>query len=242
MRKSFRGQPLRKASAWRGMTFVELIVILGIFGAVAGTVLFNYRDFNGNVGLQNLAQDIALQIKRAQTDAVSGKTPNLSTDQEAIIGTLIPPTWTPSYGVAFDYADHSKSFFLYFNKDGFSQHFEDLEDETYSGPCGSVPDSECLEEITITSGDFIDLVCFDYNETLLLENNDGEATCNDLGGEEPNDSRGYISFTRPRSNAFITDFDDGSGTMKYNILVRIKAPSGGHKYITVWQSGYISLR
>ena len=56
----------------QGMTFIELIVIISLFGIIASVVLFNSRDFSSNISLQNLSQDIALTIKRAQTTSASG--------------------------------------------------------------------------------------------------------------------------------------------------------------------------
>ena len=223
----------------RGMTFLELIVVLGIFGAIASTVLFNYRDFSENVNLKNLAQNIALQVKRAQTDAVSGRLPVVTTNQ--LNAGAIPPEWTPSYGIAFNIEDNSsdednKRFFYYFNKglptdtDYFLDMF-DFEDASYVSPCGSQPDSECLEEIIITGGEFIDLICFGFTDITLDDECSGDGTISD---------RGYVSFTRPRSNAtiMITATDESQP----NVYIRMSSPQGRYKYISIWESGYISIQ
>ena len=57
-----------------GLTSIELVVVFGIFAALASSILFNYRDFSSNITLQNLAQDVALQIRQAQNRSVSGAT------------------------------------------------------------------------------------------------------------------------------------------------------------------------
>lgn len=224
------------------MTFLELIVVLGIFGAIAATVLFNYHDFSSNVSLQNLAQDVALQIKRTQTDAVSGKAPTLSANQELNIANLVPIGWQPSYGAAFDisgnWASGNKAFIYYFNKDDDTvggenkSDFYDFERSTYTAPCGSDEESECLEEINISSGDIIDMICFDYSDNDIAS---GE--CNDGNSAET----AYISFRRPRANAKIMEFDDGSPS-KGNVFIRITSPQGGHRFISVWESGYITIK
>ncbi len=215
------------------MTFVELVVVLGIFGAIASTVLFNYRDFSENVNLKNLAQNIALQIKRAQTDAVSGRLPQLSVNQSG--GT--PIGWKPSFGVAFNIEDPANAYklFYYFNKglQDDSDYYEDMNDfeggGTYLPPCGSDLESECLEEIIITGGEFIDLICFEFDTIEVDDDCDGVES-----------DRAYISFTRPRSNANIRM--TGTDDPKENVYIRISSPGGRHKYIAIWESGYISIQ
>ncbi len=235
------------------MTFLELIVVLGIFGAISATVLFNYGDFSSNVHLQNLAQDIALQIKKTQTDAISGRIPTLSDTQNQNIDNLVPLDWVPSYGLAFTTTQSDKlptspvnqngrAFVYYFNSyaDNDSglpliifQDFFDFEGSSYQG-CGSSADSECLEEINITSGDVIDEICFNFVSI------DSGEDCTANGGE-PGD-HAYISFTRPRGNANIMLADTAPEDREANVYLRLTSRQGGHKYITVWQSGYISTR
>ena len=50
----------------KGMTFLEMVVILSIFGTISGIVLFNYREFGSNVEMQNISNDIALRVVEAQ--------------------------------------------------------------------------------------------------------------------------------------------------------------------------------
>ncbi|KKQ07855.1 MAG: hypothetical protein US18_C0006G0001, partial [Parcubacteria group bacterium GW2011_GWB1_36_5] len=50
----------------RGMTYVELIVVLSIFAVMSSIVLFNYGEFQAKVDIKNLASDIALKIVEAQ--------------------------------------------------------------------------------------------------------------------------------------------------------------------------------
>lgn len=237
IRKLFRGASA-KATTSRGMTFIELIVVMGIFGAIASTVLFNYRDFSENVNLKNLSQNIALQIKRAQTDAVSGKLPILSTNQQAG-GT--PFGWKPSYGIAFNIEDtgtdvDNKRFFYYFNRglqDDFD-YFEDMNDfetSNYVSPCGSGNGSECLEEIIITGGEYVDLICFDFTEIVVNDSCTGDGTVAE---------KAYISFTRPRANAKL--LITGGDTSHQNVYIRVSSPQGRHKYISIWESGYISIQ
>lgn len=50
----------------KGFTLVEFIVILIIFSIMAATALVNFTGFRNNIGLNNLAQDIALTVRQAQ--------------------------------------------------------------------------------------------------------------------------------------------------------------------------------
>ncbi|MFA6274118.1 MAG: type II secretion system protein [Candidatus Paceibacterota bacterium] len=77
----------------RGMTYVELIVVLGIVGAMTSVIIFNYGSFQAKVDIRNLANDVALKIVEAQKSAMSGKLP---------ITGLPSPDWKPSYGVYFN--------------------------------------------------------------------------------------------------------------------------------------------
>ncbi len=52
------------------MTLIELVIVLSIFSILTGVVLFNYGDFSSSLTIQNLADDIALTIRRAQSYAI----------------------------------------------------------------------------------------------------------------------------------------------------------------------------
>ena len=232
-----------------GMTAIELVVVMGIFAAISSTVLFNYRDFSSNIALQNLAQDIALQIKQAQTDAVSGKIPTFpSTFTQSSNPFLVPLDWTPSYGIAFDINMPNNNFtlgntgFVYYfnagNTPGVDRDYREFVDAPYDG-CGSAAgsDSECLQEIRITSGDYIDLICFDFIEI--------DDTCSSGTNASDLSNQVFISFTRPRGNAIILDGgqdDGGVSAIHSNVYLRLASVTGARKFVAVWSTGYISIR
>src|SRR3989339_1856034 len=76
----------------KGMTYVELIVVLSIFSVLSSVAIYNYGDFQSSVDIKNLASDIALQIVKAQKDSLSGLLPLQ----------VVKTDWKPSYGVQFD--------------------------------------------------------------------------------------------------------------------------------------------
>ncbi len=102
----------------RGMTYVELIVVLSIFSVMTSVVLFNYGEFQAKVDIKNLASDIALKIVEAQKSALSGKLP------PSAASLLL--NWKPSYGVYFNTStSDEKKKFTY-----FANFFDDAYDST----------------------------------------------------------------------------------------------------------------
>ena len=120
------------------MTFIELIVVIGIFATISGVVLFNFTGFSTNISLQNLANQIALQLKKAQTQALSG------TGGSALFGIN-----KPSYGIVFDTTKPSEFDFF---ADGINGNPQDgMNNDTN---CLSGVD-ECRDRITIKTGDTV---------------------------------------------------------------------------------------
>jgi len=68
-------------------TLVEFIVIISIFAIMAAVALFNFTGFRNDVGLNNLAHDIALTIRQAQVFgwAASGGSAPLSIANDGTI-------------------------------------------------------------------------------------------------------------------------------------------------------------
>lgn len=224
------------------MTFIELIVVMGIFTAISATVLFNYRDFSDGVELQNLGQEIALQGKRAQTLASQGRSP-ASLFSDAQMGNFILDGFVSSYGIAFNTEDFPQTFIFYFNSfdpdeedinfrrldfNGFSG---DADDQTYNaGFCETQPLTECLEEIKITNGSYIELICLE---------GDPQADPNCLGiGSSSN--KLHISYTRPFLESYILGQDISIPVS--NAFVKISSRDGDQKrYINFWSTGQISV-
>ena len=117
----------------RGMTYVELIVVLSIFSVLSSIVIFNYGDFQARVDIKNLASDIALKIVEAQKSSLSGVWNSSAADD-----------WKPSYGVYFDLSSNKQ--FIY---------FVDLNNNFRYGGSSNCAASECLDKIVITKNNYI---------------------------------------------------------------------------------------
>ncbi len=124
---------LKIGNSNRGMTYVELIVVLGIFSLMSSIMIFNYGAFQSKVDIKNLANDVAIKIVEAQRAANFGILPSGAVGSD----------WKPSYGVHFDIDADNKRFI----------YFVDLANlGIYDGG------SELLEQINITKGNFIDRI------------------------------------------------------------------------------------
>lgn len=139
----------------KGMSYVEIIVVLSIFSVLSSVVIYNYGQFQAKVDIKSLASDIALKIVESQKSALSGLLPQSS----------VSDTWKPSYGVYFNLASNpvtdNKSFV----------HFVDLNQNTFFD--GSACTVECLNKVSITTSNTISGLTVFYQ-------NGQSATLNDL--------------------------------------------------------------
>lgn len=166
---------INKIKYRRGMTYVELIVVLSIFSVLSAVVMFSYRSFQDRIDIKNLASDIGLQILEAQKGALSGR---WSTLAPACSDPLDPSTcWKPAYGVYFNTAVDNKSF-IYFADTNIKN------DNIFQG---SACTGECLNNNVIGKGNYISSI-----------NATGTGSCSGLTSLT-------IVFTRPDSNAAISN-------------------------------------
>ena len=126
-----------KAKLNKGMTYVELIVVMSIFSTLAAVVMFNYSAFQSKIDIKNLANDIALRLVQAQRSANAGLVPLRDLSSY--------PNWKPSYGIFIEKANN-KTIKYFTNLDNSDQVFDG------SSCSGS---GECLELIDITKGNSI---------------------------------------------------------------------------------------
>ena len=169
----------------KGMTYIELIVVISIFTIMSGVALYNQRGFQEQVNVNNLSQDIALEIVGQQKNAMFGKLP----------GTL-DPSWKPSYGVYFDNSDvaHSNKFILYTDTD--VDPFK-----TYSG-------NDCLVTNDLTVDECTDVVSLSkaHISAMCVEVVGGVPNCVTGGANNHVNSNIQVlafNFTRPESSALI---------------------------------------
>ena len=127
----------KKIKLNRGMTIIELVVVLSIFAVLSMVTLFNSNNFQRKVDIRNLATDIASQIVQAQNSSLSGLFPTQ----------FHPVNWKPAYGVFFavqpTQGADSKDF-IYFTDTNSNNLFDNI-------ACSG----ECINKYTITKGNYI---------------------------------------------------------------------------------------
>ncbi len=213
----------------KGMTSIELVVVFGIFAALAGTVLFNYRGFQNTISLHNVTQDIALLVREAQNKSVSGSIPILPGESDPL-----SQNWAPSYGVYMSMVEQGnlhKNITLFFDRNSMavtnpqSQNFGDWQIDTQDISCPSGnASSECLDVIQITGPEFIDSICFNEYTTGACESQ------NDV----------HIVFIRPLNRAYISYTGMSPDITVSDVVVYIGTGSSDRKTrIIVTSSGQI---
>ena len=173
-----------------GMTLIELMVVLVIFIIVAGLTIFDYSKFRSTASLQNLADDIALSVRRAQNYAIGVKgSQNSFASGYGIHFLTTPPN-------SSDVRAGSNKTFIIFDDLNSNQKYDYL--ASTSNVCNSSTLSssdECIDMLNITSPDTISSICV-YQS--------GNSTCTPL-------VNGYadVAFYRPNPDAHICAASSG---------------------------------
>jgi len=127
-----------------GLTLIELMVVISIFMIITGITIFNYGKFDSSSSVQNLADDIALTVRRAQGYAIGVHGIGSSFDE--------------GYGVRFTTSTNGQgnsgsntSFVLFADTNNNFEY-----DNYLNSVCGSFQNGdECLEVLNIKSADEI---------------------------------------------------------------------------------------
>ena len=134
----------------KGFTLVELLITIVIFVILTGVTLFNQNGFDNTILLKNLAYDIALTVRQAQTYGVNVK-------ESQIEGKF------SSYGVYFDRSINTKSFILFAdtNKDG--------KFITTDMTCPT-NDLECVQKYSLKRNSYISGLCVGSDDSFCNSN------------------------------------------------------------------------
>ena len=123
-----------------GITILELLVVISILIIISGITIFNYSKFKSSTTLQNLADDVALSVRRVQGYAIGVRGYNDNFNSAYGIHFTTNPT-----NSGFEGSNKSIVLFVDVNDDGKYE----------SGDKCGTPDlsNECLEVLNITSSD-----------------------------------------------------------------------------------------
>lgn len=225
-----------------GFTLVEMVVVLAIFGVITSTVLFNYGKFRTTVSLENLAQDIALSIRKTQSYASSVRGVQLAPSP---LGETVQ---FPGYGIHFNLPQapggtldgSAKSFVIFADISGipapgslavFSGSGAKYDNSMGVDVCGVNLSlgNECIDFVTITTSDKISKICTTSNGTTNC------ATTNVALD---------IVFTRPKVEPSFCLLSGGSTSCSSatisKVSIEVTSALGDTKTITIWNTGQIS--
>ena len=147
-----------------GMTLIELLVVVFIFMIITSITIFSYGKFNSSLSIQNLADDIALSVRRAQGFAIGVRGASGSfTDGYGIHFTANPTISDLSAG-------SNKSFILFTDIATPTKPPNKKYDYDSSVKCGSLTlSNECMEVLSITSADQIDSIYLNSDLTSISQ-------------------------------------------------------------------------
>lgn len=92
----------------RGFTVVELLVVLAIFAIIMSVALFDQGKLNNNILITNLAYEVALAIREAQSYGIGVRTVN-TTGTDTAFGVYFDIT-SPTQIILFKDIDNSSSY------------------------------------------------------------------------------------------------------------------------------------
>ncbi len=212
----------------KGMTIIELIVVLSIFVIITTITIFNFGRYRSSESLNNLSDDIALAIRKAQSSAT---------------GSQLKSGSSSGYGVHFTASEYT---FGMASKKNFILFTDISPDKIYNYTsntiCASVPteSDECSEVLKINSSDVIESIYVsttDVTDAQILSSTDSGSL--------------DIVFLRPNLNAFfcykVVFSDPCTNSYGKNQISNIKIKisnnqTNGVKYISVWNTGQINVQ
>lgn len=138
----------------KGLTLVELMVVISIFLVISGVAIFDYGGFRSTVSLQNITDDIALSIRKAQGFAIGAR--------------AISSDFYNSYGMHFSTNNSvdplvasNKSFLMFWATQSNKKYVSGV------GACGDNTNNKCLELFNITSADVIKEISINDHSIIL---------------------------------------------------------------------------
>jgi prepilin-type N-terminal cleavage/methylation domain-containing protein len=209
----------------KGLTLIELLVVISIFMIITSVAIFNYGNFSSTVSLQNLTDDIALSIRKAQSFAIGARAIKESNDAV---------DFNQRYGVHFSMnetlesplAGSTKSFLM------FSSLNKEYVESTSA--CGSVS-NECIELFDITSVDKIEGIKAYDGVGNLLTNSSTSSIDIVFTRPDPKANFCYKEFSNSTCNTSVSRVDIIITNDKLDQEKRIKT-------ISVQNTGQISIQ
>jgi prepilin-type N-terminal cleavage/methylation domain-containing protein len=209
----FRKKIKNKDRRSSGFTLVELMVSVSIFAFMTAFLLAKYGTFNRSVFLTNLAYEVALSIRSAQSYGLNVK------GVQPVVGDL---DFKTGYGVHFEKTTTSsgQQFILFADILGIGL------DGYYVGGNGDSGDYD-VDTFTLNRGNKV--------SDILVGNDCGQPSS--LSSVDVAD----IFFKRPNPNAIISYNEFGSITQASCVHIVLSAPDGNTVTVEVRETGQIAV-
>lgn len=218
--------------AARGFTLIEMLIVIAIVAVMATVLLFNYSSFSTGIGVRNLAEQIGLSVRKAQTYATSVR---------SISGTNLTSDTYPAYGISFsvnntgaNMYDATKTNFALFVD--VAPNGDKVTSNTYGndGVCGSPTSDgaqECVESLGLVGGNTIVSLCTDapIPNSCFTPNSGGTVN---------------VVFHRPNPDAVICVVNAQGGCINQlasYLKITVQSVKGLQRIITIWNTGQISV-
>lgn len=198
-----------------------MTVVIAIVAIISGVISFSYSKFTTNVSVRNLAQDVALAIRKTQSYATSVQSlPNGTMSNTKQAYGIVFSLEAPTSNVAIP---STKNFVLFADVNGDGQY-------NAGTSCGNpTAGNECLEGFSITTADSISKICSDVIG----------AGCSNSGTSV------IMEFCRPAPDAAIylnnsVSLQCASGASYAEVWVQ--SAKGLTQSIRLWNTGQITVQ
>lgn len=143
-----------------GMTLIELMVVIAIFTMITTITIFDYGSFNSGAAINNLGDDVALSIRKAQSYAIG--THQSSGEFDVGYGVHFTTSPAKDMGNYNKLAGSNKSFILYTDFSSGSTGYKFPLSSSQSTTCGQAThQNECMEMLNIGGNSEIKSISID---------------------------------------------------------------------------------
>ncbi len=192
-----------------GFSLIELMVSISIMTILMSVVLYGHAVFVDQASLSSASQDLTISMREAQIYGLNTRETSVgSGDFSAPYGIYFNPAYTPTTYYIFTDTNNN-----------------DLYDA--GNGCGSGV-TECVSEVTLKNGVYIDDVCYQV---------EGVDVCSGVNAE-------HITFNRPDPDAkiyYTTKRGDNKSAPQTIAKVKLKSKDGKITYVVIDNAGQIMM-
>ena len=216
----------------KGFTLVEMIMVIGIFIFLTAITVFNYGDFNSDVTLTNLAYEVALEIRQAQTYALGVRAAGIDS------GLSGRSEFEKPFGVYFNIVANNQAMVSFADSNDQPNRVCDLNRVDPGGTscsvngCDDTDVNECHQFSTLTRGIFFDRACISDSADPIILSGGSAGSCNGDLVDELN-----ITFKRPNPTAII----NGDGAVGKHAGIVLESSKGSKRAVIIRSTGQISV-